>query len=155
MTRREYVEFIRVLADYQFGLGVGVVLFPDDVELEFSKKTGQVRRIYLGGSLLATLRPSDGMLALTIKAAQILNRTTPGNRFRVYVSDEAKPFVAKGRDVFSKHVTECDREIKPRQEVLVLDSKGELIAVGRAVLSGPEMGVVRRGVAVRIRECVE
>ena len=155
MTHREYVEFIRVLADYQFGPGVGKALFPDNVELEFSKKTGQVRRIYLGGELLATLRPSDGMLALTIKAAQILDKAMPGNRFRVYISEEARPFVARGRDVFSKHVTECDRGIRPRQEVLVLDSRGELIAVGRSVISGPEMGIVRRGVAVRVRECIE
>lgn len=152
MRSREYLGFIRMLADYQFVAGAGERLFPDDVELELSKKTGYIRRIYRDGELLATLRPSDGYLTLTITAAKILKELTPGMSFKVRVSDEARPFILKGRDVFSRHVTECDKSIAPRQEVLVIDSAGELIAVGRALLSGSEMGVMRRGVAVRVRE---
>ena len=148
----EYLELVRILADYQFGPGVGRALFPDDVEFEFSKKTGYIRRIYRKDTLLATLRPSDGMLALTVNSARILKNLLPGIRLKVKVSNEARPFILKGRDVFSKHVIDRDVGIVPKQEVLVLDSADELIAVGRALLSGLEMGIMRRGVAVRIRE---
>ena len=151
MYNRACLEVVRVLADYQFGAGIGEKLFPEDVEFEFSKKTGYIRRIYRNGKLLATLRPSDGFLALTITAAKVLQTLIPGIALKVRVSDEARPFILKGRDVFSKHIIECDREIVPRQEVLVIDSAGELIAVGRALLSGLEMGVMERGVAVRVR----
>ena len=146
------LQYLRLIADYQFGLRVGETLFPDDIRVEYSRKTGHIRRIYHGDTLLATLRPSDGFLALTLEGARRIRDALPENKFRVIISDEAVEFVIRGRDVFSKHVIKCDRGIIPRQEVLVEDLRGGLIAVGKAVLSGAEMGVVKRGVAVRVRE---
>jgi len=41
--------------------------------------------------------------------------------------------------------------IRPGDEVIVLDSKKVVQAVGRALLTGEEMSVFQIGVAVRIR----
>jgi uncharacterized protein with predicted RNA binding PUA domain len=60
-------------------------------------------------------------------------------------------FVADGGDVFAAHVIKADQEIHPKDEVLVLDEKGEVIAVGRAFLSASEMQAFRTGVAVKVR----
>ncbi|HDN90875.1 MAG TPA: pseudouridine synthase, partial [Candidatus Aenigmarchaeota archaeon] len=43
-------------------------------------------------------------------------------------------------------------EIIPREEVIVLSSDSELLGVGEAVLSSEEMRLLKRGVAVKVRE---
>ena len=61
---------LRRIAEYQFGEGIGDIIFPDDVEIEISKRTGKIKRITLKGKVLATLRPRDGMIALTVEGAK-------------------------------------------------------------------------------------
>ena len=65
---------VRSIADYQFGKGVGVKLFPETIEIQLSPRTGRIRYINLDGKRLATLRPTDGLLSLSIKAAKRLKQ---------------------------------------------------------------------------------
>jgi predicted RNA-binding protein (TIGR00451 family) len=145
---------IRCVADYQFGKDVGAKLFPDTVNIVYSKNTGKIRYIHLEKVLLATLRPTTGLLALTIAGAKQLVRTVNPTPYWVKVHDDAAPFVAKGRSAFAKHVTDADPEIRPHDEVTVIDSKNEVLAVGRALLSATEMKAFNRGTAVRVRRGV-
>ena len=104
--------------------------------------------------MLATLRPTNGLFSLTITGArQIMERVKP-QRLWVRIQEEAEPFVAKGKSVFAKHVMDADEEIRPQEEVIIVNKKGEVLAVGKAVLSGKEMKAFRRGVAVRVRRGV-
>ncbi len=144
---------IRKTADYQFGKGIGEVLFPDSVTISFSKQTRRIRHVFFGGNLLATLRPTDGMFSLTIHGAKRLVNVKPMKQY-VKVSDDVASFIAKGKSVFAKHIVDADDEIRPREEVIVLDEKSEFLAVGRAVLTGKEMKAFKRGVAVRVRRGV-
>jgi len=146
------LQKIRKVADYQFGGGVGERLFPDGVDIVFSRRTGKIRHIYLHGQLLATLKPTDGLFSLTTSGAKRLLETVQPKRIWVQVQDEAVPFVEKGHDVFAKHVAGADEEIRPGEEVIVLDRGNRVIAVGRATLSGEEMKEFNRGVAVRVRK---
>jgi len=141
---------LRAIADCQFGPGAGQALFPDDVEVVRSRKTGRIKHVRHRGELLATVRAQDGLLALTIHGARRLMGFL-GDRHKVVVSEEAAPFVAEGRSAFAKHVLKADPGIRPGDEVLVVGPDGALLAVGRAVLSGPEMVAFKRGVAVRGR----
>jgi len=59
--------------------------------------------------------------------------------------------VAEGRNVFAKHVVEADPEIRSGDEVIVVDERDILVAVGKAVLSGEEMVAFSRGIAVKTR----
>jgi len=72
-------------------------------------------------------------------------------RLWVKVPAEAEPFIAKGKSVFAKHVVEVDNEIRPQEEVVVINEKKEVLAVGKALLTGKEMKAFKRGVAVRVR----
>ena len=153
-TQRESVEKVRGIADYQFGIGSGEALFSDSVRIVYSRRTGKIKYIYEGEVLLATLRPLDGYLSLTLAGAEKLIRNLPQPRYFVKVSDEAASFVAKGGNVFAKYVEDVDVELRPRDEVIVLDSKCRVIAVGKAVLSGVEMKKFRYGVAVNTRRGV-
>lgn len=142
---------VRCVADYQFGSGVGENLFPDNVSITFSRRTGRVRHVYLDGRLLATLRPSDGFFSLTIEGAERLVRTGCSKSMTVHVQDEASAFIQRGRNVFARYVLSASEEIRPREEVIVVNSKDKVLAIGKALLSGSEMKFFKRGVAVQVR----
>ena len=152
--RNEVLLKIRQIADYQFGRGVGRALFPDEVEVTFSKTTGRIRHVYLNGKRIATLRPKDGTFSLTIEGAKRIIRNIKNLRNWVKVKDTAASSIAGGKSVFAKHVLDADEEIRPKEEVIVLDRRGNLLAVGRAVLTGREMKAFKTGVAVKVRKGV-
>ncbi len=145
---------IRSIADYQFGKGVGKTLFPENVEIVYSKGTGRIRYVYLDGRRLVTLRPTDGLFSLSIEGARRMIGGVESPRMWVKVQKEAAPFVIKGRSVFARHVVDADEEIRPREEVIVVGEEGEVLAVGRAILTGREMKAFKRGVAVKVRRGV-
>lgn len=146
------LQKIRSVADYQFGKNVGSKFFPDSVRIVHSKNTGKIRHIHLGKELLATLRPTTGMFILTIAGAKRMINVMDPLKLWVKLEDHAEPFVAKGRSVFAKHVVDADLEIRPNEEVMVINQKNEVLAVGRALLAGTEMKAFRRGIAVRVRK---
>jgi len=142
---------IRAVADYQFGSGCGEAFFPDGVMVIKSRKTGKVKGIYHKSKLLATLRPSDGYLALSVDGACRLTKSLYPPRYRVVVQDDVLEFIKQGRNLFSKHVVSADPEIRPGEEVLITDSRDHVVAVGRAVLSGREMKRFKTGLAAKVR----
>jgi predicted RNA-binding protein (TIGR00451 family) len=148
------LQKIRSIADYQFGRGVGRKLFPRQVKIVYSKRTGRIRHVYLGEKMLATLRPTDGLFSLTITGAKRIMARVKPQRLWVRVSEEAEPFVVKGKSAFAKHVIDADEEIRPQEEVIVTNEKGEVLAVGKAILCGKEMKAFKKGVAVRVRRGV-
>jgi len=91
------------------------------------------------------------MFSLSVTGAKRILDGAKHLRLWVKVSKDAAPFVAKGKSVFAKHVVDADEKIRPREEVIVLDERGEVLAVGRAVLTGAEMEAFKCGVAVRVR----
>ena len=148
------LQKIRSVADYQFGRDAGDKLFPDEVRIVYSKKTGKIRHIHLKEELLATLRPTTGLFVLTLAGAKRVVREVKPLRYWVKIQDEAEPFVSKGRSAFAKHVIDAGDEIRPQDEVLVINRENEVLAVGRALLSGKEMKEFSRGMAVRVRRGV-
>jgi uncharacterized protein with predicted RNA binding PUA domain len=142
---------IRSIADYQFGHGVGDKLFPDKITIEYSHSTGRIRYINLNGERIATLRPTDGLLSLSINAARSLVKNSPSAPCFVTVRQDISKFVMDGGDVFVAHVVKVDPEIHAKDEVIVLDEAGQVVAVGRAFLSSSEMTAFKTGVAVKVR----
>jgi len=147
----EVLRKLRSIADYQFGRDAGKILFAEDVTVVFSKRTGKIRFVYHQGKLLATLRPTDGLFSLSLEGAKRLMELMNPKRLWVKVQTEFAKFIEKGGDVFAKHVIDADREIRPREEVMVLDDDGRVIALGKSLLSGEEMKRFRRGIAVKVR----
>ncbi|UCE95491.1 MAG: pseudouridine synthase [Candidatus Bathyarchaeota archaeon] len=144
------LQRIRSIADYQFGRSTGEVVFPNSVNISVSSRTGRLRYIHLNGKLLATLRPTDGLFSLTLEGARRIMLIKP-HRSWVKIQIIAADFIAAGKSVFAKHVADCDMEIRPEEEVVVIDDRLRVLAVGRAVLTGEEMKSFKSGVAVRVR----
>jgi len=142
---------IRSVADYQFGKGVGAKLFPENVEIAYSKRTGRIRYIYLNGKRLATLRPTDGLFSLSIKGAKRIAENAGSAKCFVTVQNNVSRFIAEGGDVFAVHVVKADYQIRPKDEVIIVDEGGRVLAVGRSVLSSGEIKSFKVGVAVKVR----
>ncbi|MEM2466516.1 MAG: PUA domain-containing protein [Candidatus Bathyarchaeia archaeon] len=145
------LQRIRSVADYQFGKGIGEVLFPQNVEIAYSKRTGRIRYVFLNGKRLATMRPMDGLFSLSIEGAKRILESGVPAKCLVTVKNDVSKFIAEGGDVFAVHVLKADDEIRPKDEVIVVNERGEVLAVGKALLSGEEMTAFKVGVAVKVR----
>ncbi len=157
MIRPTLAQFRKLVgvANYQFGAEAGSVLFDKRILIECSKRTGRIRHIYRNGKLVATLRPKDGYLALTLEGANVLLRKFRVLQNVVVVQDDVSEMVRDGGDVFAKHVVQADSNLRPAEEVIVTDEQHKLVGVGRAVLTGNEMPYFKRGVAVKLRRGVQ
>ena len=142
---------VRSIADYQFGKGVGTKLFPEDITIQLSPRTGRIRYINLDGERLATLRPTDGLLSLSIKAAQTMAQDIPEAKCFVTVKNDVAPYIAKGGDVFAVHVVKVDDEVGAKDEVIAIDEDRHVLAVGRTLLSSSEIRAFKTGAAVKTR----
>lgn len=145
---------LRGIANYQFGKRLGNILFKGPLEIARSGKTGKIRLIFRDGRLVSTLRARDGFLALTPHGARMILDSMRSPPHVVMVRSDIGEFVGAGRNVFAKHVVSADSSIRPRDEVIVVNEKRQLLAVGRAVLAGFEMTEFKRGIAVKTRRGV-
>ena len=140
--------------DYLFGKNISSVLPKKGLRFEISKKTKRVRHVYHNNELFGTFRP-DGTIALTIRAAKILSKHRSFKDSCVIINDGVKEFAKEGRSVFAKHVVSAGESIRPNSEVAVLDSKGQVLAVGRAILPSSLMTSIKRGIAVKVRKGID
>ena len=146
----EDLERLRGIADYQFGYGAGALLFPDSTRIEYSKNTNRPRHIYVDDVMVANYRPTDAVFTITIAGAERLNKLE-GLKGYVIVMDEVLEFIEKGKNLFARHVVEAGPGIRPDDEVIVRDTKGDVVAVGKAVLTSDEMLRFKNGQAVNVR----
>jgi len=142
---------VQTIADYQFGSGSGIGLFPEGCTFMLST-TGRIRQILFGGVRLATVRAADGRLTLGMEGAKRLRILVPPPGYRVTIREDVAEFVAQGRNAFAKHVVSADQGIRAGDDVLVVAGSDRLIACGAAVVSGTEMLAFNYGVAVRVRQ---
>lgn len=144
---------LRMIADYQICKGAGKVLFPqEEIEVTHSKKTCRIRHIYLNNQLIATLRPKDGVFALTPFGGALLLNGIPFINLPIIVAqNQIASYIREGRSLFCKHVVSISSEIRAGDEVLITDEDHNLIAVGRACLCADEIKNFTTGMAVKIR----
>ena len=128
------VSTLRTVAAYQFGPGAERALVPDGVTVTHTS-SGRPRQLHVEAGRLATYG-TDGRFTLGVTGGRRLQAALDRPRYRVVVGDESRPYVADGRNAFAKFVREVDRGIRPGDEVLVEHEDGDLLAVGRARLSG-------------------
>lgn len=138
---------IEALIRYQYGVEPGKIL-PRGYKVSRSRKTGRIRYIGINGAHLATIRATDGLLVPGELLAETIAKET---EYKVAIEDEAAKFVGEGRTVFSKHVVKAGSVIRPGDEIVVIDEHGVPVALGKAVLPGPDMVVMKRGKAVKTR----
>jgi len=145
-----FINYLRAIADFQFVVGAGEILFPDNIKIFYSK-TGKPRQVFLDKKRIVTIRPKDGLLTLSILGAELLKNSFSYPSFRVVVMNEISEFIADGKNVFAKHVLSVYPKIRGEEEVIVVNEDDTLLGTGRSVLNAKEMLLFDIGVAVNIR----
>ncbi len=148
------LEGLRRIADLQFR-GYGEEAIPDNILLVISPSTQKIRYILYEGKIYLSLRAGDHRFILHVPAGYRLNNILPHPLLRVYVDSKYGRFITSGGNVFCKHVVLADPDIRPGDEVLVVDADThQLLGVGRAIKPGWEITYYSWGEAVRIKEGV-
>jgi conserved protein with predicted RNA binding PUA domain len=168
------IEDLRTVADYQFGAGVGTALFPAEETPTIRRSTsGRPQQVLADAGRLVSYGV-DGRFTLGIEGGRRIARALGTPRCRVAVGAESVPFVADGRNAFSRFVRQADPAIRPGDEVLVVLDAAErpvetggdepngdvdtdpegLLAVGRAELAAEAMADFETGMAVKVRAAI-
>lgn len=145
--------------DYIFGRNTSEAIDFSDLAFVYSRRTGRLK--YVEGKtskrVLFSFRP-NGTIAPTIAGASLLlsryklSGIKKRPRWTVTVIDGVSEVVSQGKTVFCKHVVHCDDSLRGGDDVVVLNQKGDLLAVGKSIIAGPMMKQFKRGAAVKVRE---
>ncbi|MBQ2352853.1 MAG: tRNA guanosine(15) transglycosylase TgtA [Methanobrevibacter sp.] len=149
---KDDVKKVKAIADYQFGVGAGDALFTGNINIEKSKKTGKIRHIYDGKVLIVNMRASDSYLILSKEGAKRLHNAMPYPLNRVVVNKDSEPFALDGKSVFCKFVVECDKDIRAKDEVLIVNEEDKLLAYGKSLLGACEIEQFETGQAIKTRK---
>lgn len=144
---------IKAICDYQFGPLITDVLFDNDnsIDIKFSKNTGRMKHIYYQENLLLNFRPTNGFFTLSLFSANKIIKSVPKPTLRVIVQNEISEFIKKGRNVFCKHIIDIDDNLRALDEVIVVNQKDELLAIGKLKFPVPYLRSFKRGIAVNVR----
>jgi 7-cyano-7-deazaguanine tRNA-ribosyltransferase len=146
---------ISAVAGMQFGRGASQALLNGEITIIKSKRTGKIRNIICDGSHVISMRAEDGLFTLKLDGGRRLHMGLKYPLLRVVVTDDAVPFVKEGKSVFAKFVKDCDPDLRPFDECLIVNENDTLLAVGRTLLNRDEMLAFRHGVAVKTRESIK
>lgn len=139
------LEYFKAMANYQFGLNAGDILFPDETIIKFKS---MLLTALLGNKQLATLQP--GYLSLTAFAAsKLCDKFTD---YRVYFADSS----ISGSALYTPGITKADQNIRPNDIVFVFSEKTEdLIGVGQSILTGYELEEMSYGMGVSLKKKIK
>ena len=143
-TRRQ----VRALLALEYGPEVADELAATVVG-ERSRRTGRLRAIAAEGHPWFVVG-TDGIARPTFFGATRALPLLGEGRSRVVVSEDAAPFVARGRSLFARFVTSADPALVPDQSAFLVDRADVLLGVGRLLLAPHEMSRLSRGVAARV-----
>ncbi|WP_324734987.1 archaeosine synthase subunit alpha [Thermococcus sp. SY098] len=132
-----FYENIRKIFDFYFGIGAGHAVLPDDARIKGSR----MLRIFVDGKQTGTFQ--DGVISVTPYGMQRIYEATKSYYVRI-------DFDLRG-DVFAVGVNDADSKIRPEDLVAVVRDE-QVVAVGKALLSGEEMVKAKRGVAVKVKK---
>jgi 7-cyano-7-deazaguanine tRNA-ribosyltransferase len=146
---------ISAVVDMQFGYGASKALLHGSVTIVKSKRTGKIRNIFCDGEHVLSMRAEDGLFTLKLAGGRRLHETLKFPVIRVVVTDDAVSFIKQGKSVFAKFVSDCDPNLRPLDECIIVDENDVLLAVGRSLLNRDEMLSFHQGIAVKTRESIK
>lgn len=141
-------EQVRSTLEFQYGVDVSTCL--RNIRGSKSKRTGMLRNVLDGDIVIGMIRPEDGFFIPNMEGARRLSRVLNG-RFTVKVRDKFVKNVLEGLSVYTDHVLELDDQIRPSDEVIIVDPAGEVIGTGKTLLSACEINYFDHHPFVKVR----
>jgi len=156
MEKNDLLDFrkLKAISDYQFGIEITDLLFNDiiNISLERSAKTGKIRYVYYKKYLLLTLKPRNGFFTLSLYSAKKIIENTSPPTLRAIVLNEISEYIKKGRNVFCKHVINIDENLRPLDEIIVVNQNDDLLAIGRLKIPVTYVKAFSSGIAINVRK---
>ncbi len=145
---------VKAISDYQFGQSITDILFEDESEInfKFSKNTGKIKHIFYRNKLLLNLRPTNGFFTLSLFSAEKIIKNIPTPRLRGIVMNEISDFIKIGRNVFCKHIIDIDDNLRPSDEIIVVNQEDEILVIGKLVIPVPYVRSFKTGIAIKVRK---
>jgi len=145
---------VKAISDYQFGQSITDILFEDENEInfEFSKNTGKIKHIYDKDKLILNLRPTNGFFTLSLFSAKKIIDSIPPLKLRAVVMNEISDFIKIGRNVFCKHIIDIDDNLRPFDEIIVVNQENDLLSIGKLVIPVPYVRSFKTGIAIKVRK---
>ena len=149
------ISRLRTLIDRQFGEGTGKAALPEGraVLLNKAPDIDRMDEVIVDGEVTGALRYSllaGERFLLRPKSATAIAATVKKGWVRV--DKGAADAVLKNKaSTLAIGVVDCDRSIRPGDEVLVLDTEGKPVSVGVSKMNSDEMLAHKRGTAVKTR----
>ena len=145
---------VKAISDYQFGQSITDILFEDENEInfKFSKNTGKIKHVYDKGKLILNLRPTNGFFTLSLFSAKKIIEGIPPLKLRAVVMNEISDFIRIGRNVFCKHIIDIDDDLRPFDEIIVVNQENDLLAIGKLVIPVPYVRSFKTGIAIKVRK---
>ena len=139
--RDRVLNELRSVAKYQFGKEAEAIITDDVVT-----KGRYHRNVYSDGKQLALLNRDVGLYTLNLEGGRRLAE------LGIHVVEI--DFDLKTNSLFAPGIVNADLSILPKDEVVVVKDD-EVVAVGKAVLTGREMVESRNGIGVKIRHRIK
>lgn len=140
---------------YQLGKKAAEEVLRIAEELEVRRySSGMIREVLLSGTPILYHNPTTGVFTMSWKGAQIFFPFVPPERKRIYVK----------REIFEKYtkkvllvpaVAGSTEDIRMGDEVFLVDEKGSLLALGKALVSAAELKSIRRGKVALVRRSID
>ena len=144
-------ERFRAIADFQFGIGAGQVLFSRPLKIQSSPRH-PTRILDRRTKEIIAIQQGSGYLRLRIEGAITLMRENLPELGKIFFTGDA----ISGSSLFATGVSHVQGEIRPGDFVLILaEESGDLLATAEAVVDGNTMLNLRHGAIAKIVEKVK
>ncbi len=152
-TARNYRDMINEILSYQYSPQFAETFFHlyPQFSLKFSSRTKKIKYIQENSLILLSYKAQTGtFLCNPDIIPKILQNLLPP-QFRVKIQSDVASFVEAGKSVFAKHVISVDPQLRPGDEVFVVDEADRFLALGKLNLPVSQISAFSNGVAVKVR----
>lgn len=118
---------LRARAAYQWDWSVARALIPGPEGFMVDIVRGRMRYVLMEGSVYLTLRPNDGLFSPSLAAARRIIAASEPPRYRIIIRGDRE---VRG-SILARDVAGMDPELRPGDEVVIVDENDALVGVGR------------------------
>ncbi len=138
------IRKIQSVADFEYGLGSGKILFPYSVKIK--GKYPRDQQIYKDKEHIATYVTKSGYLSLFPKYANlILDKTENTLEFGAER--------VSGSNIYAPGVVHANKRILPNDEIFIIH-ENQIIATATALVSGSDMNKMTSGIVAEVKKKV-
>lgn len=136
------IKRLRSVADFQYGIGTGNVLFSDNIRTK--GKYPRDLQIFREKNQIGSLNSKTGYLSLFPNTAELISSIS--NNILEFGTDQVK-----GSNIFAPGCINADERILPNDEIFVV-FENNVVATARALVAGKDMNKMTSGIVAEIKK---